>query len=207
MGHETWDLFDRRTHQLVGQYTRGFCIPEHWYHIAVEVICTDGKGHLLITRRALQKKKDPGKYEFTSGSVISGETPEQAAKRELMEETGLTAQKLEHIETIYIPGIRRDLFLAVLPDLTHSPIRLQPGETMGYRFVSTEVWQDMIRKGLFSPQRVIHYTEDFYRKVEAAAGPCPPEPLHKPAKLVPAQLRVAMPKETPTLIEMEEINP
>jgi 8-oxo-dGTP pyrophosphatase MutT (NUDIX family) len=43
----------------------------------------------------LQKRKDDGSYGYIGGCVELYEEVEQAAKRELLEETGLTAHKLE----------------------------------------------------------------------------------------------------------------
>jgi len=54
------------------------------------VILVNDKGELL-----LQRRRDNGCWGFHGGSVELNEVLEDAAKRELYEETGLTAQKLE----------------------------------------------------------------------------------------------------------------
>ena len=54
------------------------------------VILVNDKGELL-----LQKRRDNGCWGFHGGSIELDEVVEEAAKRELFEETGLTAQKLE----------------------------------------------------------------------------------------------------------------
>jgi len=47
----------------------------------------------------LQKRKDNGLWADHGGSVEIGETVEEAAKRELFEETGLIANKLNYFNT------------------------------------------------------------------------------------------------------------
>lgn len=39
--------------------------------------------------------------EFCAGMVDEGETPEEAARRELFEETGYTAEKFKHLKTVF----------------------------------------------------------------------------------------------------------
>ncbi|MGM7719585.1 NUDIX hydrolase [uncultured Metabacillus sp.] len=64
---------------------------------AVTVIIFDKEGRIL-----LQKRKDVGLWGLPSGHVEPGETVEQAAKREVFEETGL------HIEIEKLIGVYSD---------------------------------------------------------------------------------------------------
>jgi ADP-ribose pyrophosphatase len=56
-------------------------------------------------------------YEIPAGRLDAGEAPEECARRELREETGCTAERVEHLFTIYTtPGFtdeRIHLFMAV----------------------------------------------------------------------------------------------
>lgn len=55
------------------------------------IVAEDGK-ILIVSRR-----DDPTKFSFPGGKVDPGETPEEAAKRELEEETGLVASALHPV--------------------------------------------------------------------------------------------------------------
>lgn len=48
-------------------------------------------------RLLLQRRRDDGTWADHGGCIEIGETPEAAARREMLEETGLTAGKLEFI--------------------------------------------------------------------------------------------------------------
>lgn len=59
-------------------------------HPAASVIAEDGNGRIL-----LQKRADNGMWSYCGGAVELFESVEEAAARELLEETGLTAHGLE----------------------------------------------------------------------------------------------------------------
>ncbi len=58
--------------------------------------------HLLLIKRGKEPSK--GLYAFPGGRVEAGETAEQAARREVLEETGLAAESLVHLETLDMPS-------------------------------------------------------------------------------------------------------
>ncbi len=65
---------------------------EHYLHVAVGVIKND-QGHVLISLRH-NSAHQGGLWEFPGGKVESGESTEQALKRELKEELGISAHIL-----------------------------------------------------------------------------------------------------------------
>jgi len=167
---EYWDLWNQDG-TLVGTIRRGDgMIPPNQYHLTVEVIPADGKGHLLVIQRALQKRLGSGLYEFPAGSVISGETPDKAARRELLEETGLKTRKLYKIKEASEPGMRRSIYMAVIPGLLDKNIQLQKEEAMDYRFVTVEQWLDMLVQGIFNSNRSRLYSEEVYAAIEQFTG-------------------------------------
>ena len=57
----------------------------------IAIALVESQGHFLVGRRAAGSVL-AGKWEFPGGKVASGETPEAAAARECLEETGLAIE-------------------------------------------------------------------------------------------------------------------
>lgn len=66
--------------------------------IAVGII-RNPQEQIFITQRAADAHM-ANKWEFPGGKIEAGESPEQALIRELQEETGITARKVELFETL-----------------------------------------------------------------------------------------------------------
>lgn len=98
---EYWDLYDRNEVKTGQQIAKTYgALPAGFFHIIVETLVRHSDGTYLTTQRALTKREYPGKYEGSAGgSVLAGETKEEAAVREVKEETALDV-KLLH-ETYY----------------------------------------------------------------------------------------------------------
>lgn len=60
----------------------------------VSAIITDMQGRVLILKRKDTLKLDPGKYDFCSGHIQSGETPTQAMFREMREEIQISESEI-----------------------------------------------------------------------------------------------------------------
>lgn len=135
---EQWDAYlEDGTHAGV-DLVRGRPIPDGLYHLVAEVLVVHCDGDYLLMRRDLHKATYPGCWEpGAGGSVVKGEQAEDGARRELFEETGITAGALEPLGRS-LDRERHSIYCCYLCrcDVDRDAIVLQPGETIDYRWVS-----------------------------------------------------------------------
>ncbi len=96
----------------------------------------------------LERADRPGFWQSVTGSIEAGETPRDAAIREVMEETGLDASQVVdwHISNVYeiyphwrhryAPGVTQNIehiFGLLLPAVV--PVKLAPAEHLRYEWV------------------------------------------------------------------------
>lgn len=66
----------------------------------------ESRPQYLLLRRTMQEKVYPGTWQFVTGSIEAGESAQESALRELLEETGLKPSAfwvVPHISTFYEP--------------------------------------------------------------------------------------------------------
>jgi len=140
--------------------------PEE-YRMAVGMWIVDKCGRIFLTRRSMEKKYAPGKWENPAGHVQAGENPIHAVIRELYEETGLTVT--ENQVTLLgcsrsWPYLGRDF--GVRMDVDLSQVRFQKGETCDAKWVDFNEFAAMAREGEFAPSLTNHmkdYREAFLK--------------------------------------------
>ncbi|MBN1808382.1 MAG: NUDIX domain-containing protein [Planctomycetes bacterium] len=92
-----------------GESLRPFCAAcgRHYYHNpppVIAVVAVNPAGELLLVRRAVEPAA--GKWGLVTGFMELLETPEQAALRELGEESGLQGEILRCLDVLYQPSPR-----------------------------------------------------------------------------------------------------
>lgn len=133
--NRTGKLHRRDSKWRAGEYGLGVCV---WVY--------DGRGHLLLTRRAPQKSF-AGTWENSGGAVRAGESSIQAIVRELFEETGIRAreEEFEFLDTTRASHFFYDHY-CLKADVPLEEIVLQPGETDAAQWVTFEQVHRMIER-------------------------------------------------------------
>ncbi len=147
---EIWDLYDERGNKTgeTWERSRAAGIPEGRYHIVCDILIRHQDGDFLLTLRDRRKDMYPGCWEASAGgAVLAGETPEEGARREMLEETGLQAEKLERIGITRNPEKRSVIYaFLALVDCAKDSVRLQAGETIDSRWVEKSAFLQLIRE-------------------------------------------------------------
>lgn len=116
------------------------------YGLVVCVWVHDGKGKLLMTRRAPEKTY-PHTWENSGGAVKAGEDSLHGVQRELFEETGIRAEKSEFE---FLRTTRDDRFFydhyCLKAAVPLEEIVLLPGETDAVKWVTFAQVHEMIAK-------------------------------------------------------------
>lgn len=97
MPDEQIDIFDEEGNKI-GVVWKSEAHKNGLWHYSAHVWIYNSKGQILLQKRAMVKHSYPGLWDIAAaGHVPAGETPDQAALRELEEELGIKARKLEKI--------------------------------------------------------------------------------------------------------------
>lgn len=141
---ELWDAYKEDGTKAGYNLVRGEVIPKGLFHLVSEIIVRHEDGMFLLMQRDLKKPNYPGLYEASAGgSALAGESPYDAAIRELKEETGIETTELEHI---YKAMSRNTIYYGYLckTNCDKDSIKLQQGETISYLWMTEEKFFEFI---------------------------------------------------------------
>ena len=151
---EFWDVYDENR-RLTGKTVRRDVDPlgEGEYHLVVHVCVFSSEEKLLLQRRAQEHGRFGGLWDVTAaGSAVAGETPRQAAERELKEEMGLALPLGRPSFTVNFDKGFDDVFLTV-HDVGLSALVLQEEEVCDAKWATAEEVFAMHAAGAFVPYR------------------------------------------------------
>jgi ADP-ribose pyrophosphatase len=95
---------------------------------AIAVIALDNQGNILLERQ-YRRAADKELLEIPAGGIEPRESPEEAVRREMQEETGLLPQKIERLGGFYLaPGYSTE-YLHVFLATDMVPARLFADDT------------------------------------------------------------------------------
>ena len=156
------DIYDKDRNLTGRQHRRGKPGGAGEYGLVVCVWVYDGKGNLLLTRRA-KGKSFAGTWENSGGAAQAGESSRQAIARELFEETGIRAseEEFELLDTGSDKNTHYD-FYCLKRQVPLTQIKLLPGETDGVQWADFETVHRLIRE-----KKICHIIARQFQKQEA----------------------------------------
>ena len=136
---ELWDAYNSDYEKIEGAVlVRGEddTFPEGMYHLVCEVLVRHVDGTYLLMKRDPTKPLFPNAWEATAGgSALQGESDVEGALRELREETGIVADKIEFLDKSLGKHCWHVRFLC-LTDCDKNSVKLQEGETCDFKWVT-----------------------------------------------------------------------
>lgn len=140
------DVYDAQRRLTGRLHRRGDRWRKGEYGLVVCVWIYDGKGNILLTRRAPEKTY-AGTWENSGGSAQAGETSRQAIARELFEETGIRAEEAEfELLECTRDNIAFYDHYCLRRDIPLEEIVLLPGETDAVRWATFDEIHGMIER-------------------------------------------------------------
>lgn len=134
---------------------------------AVEILAISKKGILIERqyRRGIKKSI----YELPAGYMGLGEKPQEAAKRELLEETGYASSKITFMFKAYQAPSRTTsmLYFYLAENLAKREKHLDDTEEIRVSFVSTKRFESMVKNNLIVNQSAIAaylYYKSYFKK-------------------------------------------
>lgn len=149
---EIWDAYYPDGTLAGVDLVRGEPVPREYRHAVSEVFVMHEDGSILVMQRDFNKPNYPGYWEMgAGGSVVKGETFETGARRELLEETGITCSSLAGVHTYVTSNTIYKGYLCIT-DVAKESVVLQEGETIAYKWLEKAEFLEMFQSGQLVPR-------------------------------------------------------
>ncbi|MBP3913968.1 MAG: NUDIX hydrolase [Lachnospiraceae bacterium] len=156
---EYFDVYDERKQKTGRTMARkGYFLHEGEYCLIVLGIIQKPDGRFLITKRSADKRWAAGAWEVPGGGVRAGESSEDAVRREVKEETGLTVSSILLIDTYSNVDLKRgdnyfvDIYF-IREEFDEKDVRIDPHEATGFQLASFDEIKALEDEGKF-----LHYS-------------------------------------------------
>lgn len=150
---EKWDLYDKNRIKSDTTIARGDSFPNDLYRIIIHVAIINSEGKMLIQQRQPFKHGWPDMWDISvGGHVISGETSDQGAQRELKEELGINVNFTDIRPSFTVNfDTGFDDYYILRKDIGLSELTLQESEVQAVKYADKDEILSMIDSGIFIP--------------------------------------------------------
>ena len=179
---------------VIGSATRGECHSgSKLLHPVVHLHVFNSKGEIYLQRRPDWKDIQPGKWDTAVGGHIDyGETPEEALRREVREELGITDFVAERIDKYVFESKREKELVYVNRTVYDGEIRPSAEELDGGRFWTMQEIREAMGRSVFTPNFESEFKRFFLDKIEKY-------------RLLTEQIRALIDGETDSIAVMSNI--
>lgn len=146
---------------VIGKATRKECHSgTMWMHPVVHLHIFNAQGDIYLQRRSMLKEIQPGKWDTAVGGHVDyGETIDEALRREVREELGITNfNPIHNFTYAFTSSIERELVYSYRT-IYEGEILVDPVEIDEGRYWPIEEVQANLGKGLFTP----NFEDEFLR--------------------------------------------
>lgn len=150
---ERLDIYDINRQKTEKNIIRWSHINDDEFISVVHVCVFDKAGRLLIQKRASGVVSYENMWDISCGGAVSmGETSQESAARELMEELGLSYQ-FDGIRPKFTINFRHGFqdYYVIDMDITEKDVILQKEEVQEAKFATLDEINSLIDNGLFIP--------------------------------------------------------
>ncbi|MFJ3723048.1 NUDIX hydrolase [Streptomyces sp. NPDC090045] len=147
------ELVDRvdEQDQVLGVVDRAEAIRQGWLHRIATIVCRDEDGRFLVHRRPDDSSRFPGRYNWMlGGAADAGESYEEAAARELLEELGVHANP-SFVLKFLCTGAISPYWLGLHEVVIASPVRPSAGEVAWHDWLTATELESLVRREEFVP--------------------------------------------------------
>ena len=154
---EKINIYDKNK-RLLDKITDRHNIIDNEYELCVHCFIMDENGKILIQKRSMNKKYQPGKWTVCGGGVELGEEVHAAAIREVKEEIGINIleENLEFILSIKRNEFFLDVYLA-RQNYDINEIKIDKNELSEVKAVTIEELKNMIENNEISNNIKIYF--------------------------------------------------
>lgn len=149
---EILEYYNRENTVKLGEDERDKVHENNLWHREIAVWILNENNEVLLQKRSPNKKQSPNKYTVCTGHVDPGESIEEAAIRELLEETSIKVKKedLIFIELFENPDEGNKHFKYVYLTRTNKKLeelKMQEEEVTELKYVSLKEIEEMVERG------------------------------------------------------------